>query len=713
MKLSVIIPAFNEEKTILKIIKKVLLQPNVHEIIVVDDGSTDNTLEILRKIKNKKLKIFSHPRNLGKGAAIRTGLNESQGDFILIQDGDLEYDPREYPKLLQFASLSTVVYGSRIKGNNPHAYTRTYIGNTLITTFANLLFGIKLSDSYTCYKLLPSKVAKDLNLKSNGFEIEAEITGKLAKKGIKIVEVPIKFKPRTYEQGKKIKAKDAIFGAFTFLKIRFPFLFTLEILLLATIFFIALFFRVYEVISRFEFAHDGDLYSWIVKDIVINHHFRLLGQETSAQGIFIGPLFYYMLIPFFWITKMDPIGAIIPITVISMLTIFSYFWAFKKLFNVNVGLIAAFLYTVLLNIIQLDRRVVPSTPSNLWIIWYFFVVINLTRGNFSVLPILAILIALIWHIHIALAPTLLAIPVAIFLSKKFPSIVQLKTFFIILIVLSLPLIAFELKHNFSQTISFLNNLTADKGGGIGLDKYKLLSIKANSNAINLIFYPWQVNFLQGFPIITAILASSLLVLKNKIITKKELFTLFAWIVGVFIFYTFSSTIISEYYLSNIEIIYLAIFSFLLFLLFSSSKLGKIFVFGLLSLILIKNIHFFVTQDYYHKGYFEKKAAAQYIANDAKNRGFPCVAVSYITTPGENTGFRYFFYLNNLHVNEPKSGSPVYTVVLPDELASGKEEKRFGHIKVILPEKFGSKEEIAQSCSGANSNLTDPLFGYTE
>lgn len=219
MSLSVIIPVLNEALTVAQIIKKVLAQPRVSEVIAVDDGSSDNTFNILKIVKSNKLKILRHKQNLGKGAVIQTALRKVSKAYVIIQDGDLEYNPEEYAKLLEFASPSVAVYGSRIKGQNPHAYTRTYLGNVLVTTFANLLFGTKLTDSYTCYKLLPTKVAKSLKLLCNGFEIEAEITGKLAKRGVKIVEVPISFKPRSYEQGKKIKAKDAILGILTYIKI--------------------------------------------------------------------------------------------------------------------------------------------------------------------------------------------------------------------------------------------------------------------------------------------------------------------------------------------------------------------------------------------------------------------------------------------------------------------------------------------------------------
>jgi len=222
MKLSIIIPIYNEEKTIREVLNKVLEQTLVQEVIIVNDGSRDKTANILRKIKsqNSKVKIMNHTKNLGKGAAVRTGIYMATGDYVLIQDADLEYDPDEYKKLISKASYKKVIYGSRLLTKNPHAYIRTYLGNILITNFCNLLFGTKLTDSYTCYKLLPTKLVKALNLFSNGFEIEAEITGKLAKRKIPILEVPISFKPRSYDEGKKIKARDALRGFLVFLKIK-------------------------------------------------------------------------------------------------------------------------------------------------------------------------------------------------------------------------------------------------------------------------------------------------------------------------------------------------------------------------------------------------------------------------------------------------------------------------------------------------------------
>jgi len=475
---------------------------------------------------------------------------------------------------------------------------------------------------------------------------------------------------------------------------------------------IALFFRTFDLVGRFEFAHDGDLYSWIVKDIVVDHHPRLIGQLTSAEGIYIGPAFYYLLIPFFLLTGMDPIGAIIPITIIGILTVFSYYRVFSKLFNKSIGLIAGFLYATLLWTVQFDRHVYPSTTTNLWTIWYFFTVVSISRGNYRVLPLLGFLIGLIWHIHIALAPALIAVPVAVLISRRLPNLKEIFLFFLILLTTSVPLLVFEVRHNFSQTVSFINNFTVNHGGGNGLLKLNLILIKLSGEIQNLFFYP-QALPLNPLILLVLILLGGLFIVRKRVITFKELTPLYCWIFGIIIFYSLSSTIVSEYYLSNVEIIFISLISILFYLLYKSSRAGQVLVITLMSLILVKNVYYTVTDKPYHKGYVERKNAAAFIKKDSLEKGFPCVAVSYITSPGENVGFRYFFYLNNLHVNQPWSGSPVYSIVLPDELASGKIEHFFGHIKVISPEEIPSKEKVKFSCSGQNSNLTDPMFGFTQ
>jgi len=229
MKLSVIVPVYNEEKTIktvLASVKGVNLKGMAKEIIVIDDFSTDGTKSILRKISDKSIKILHHNKNMGKGAAIRTGLKNATGDIILIQDADLEYSPSEYPKLLEpiLRSKADVVYGSRIeviKKNLKKMYKIHYIGNLFLTSLTNLLYGASITDMETCYKVFRKDVVKGINLRARRFDFEPEITAKILKKGHKIYEVPISFAGRKFDEGKKITWIDGVKAAFYLLKYRF------------------------------------------------------------------------------------------------------------------------------------------------------------------------------------------------------------------------------------------------------------------------------------------------------------------------------------------------------------------------------------------------------------------------------------------------------------------------------------------------------------
>lgn len=231
MKLSIIIPVFNEEKTVDKILRKVSsvkLQFFKKEIIVVDDGSTDGTSLKINKIKGIK-KIF-HEKNLGKGAAVRSGFKAATGDIIIIQDADLEYDPADYKRLLKpiLEKKAEVVYGTRLKnyplrlwGKNKTVLPSHLIGNKLLTFITNILYGSKLTDMETCYKLFTKNALSGLKLQSNRFEIEPEITAKILRKRFLIYEIPIKVTPRTHKEGKKISWRDGFRAIFTLIKYRF------------------------------------------------------------------------------------------------------------------------------------------------------------------------------------------------------------------------------------------------------------------------------------------------------------------------------------------------------------------------------------------------------------------------------------------------------------------------------------------------------------
>lgn len=232
MKLSIIVPVFNEEKTILNVIsnlEKLVIPSVTKEIIVVDDGSTDSTKEKLKL--RKKINIYFHNKNKGKGAAVKTGISNASGDYIIIQDADLEYNPKYIQFLLKpiLDKKTDVVYGTRLKRmpnlkgeEKTLQFLTHYLGNRFLSFITSALYGQWITDMETGYKLFPKEALSGVKLNARGFELEPEITAKLMKKGYKIFEVPIKVKPRGYDEGKKINTLRDGFKAFFYLfKYRF------------------------------------------------------------------------------------------------------------------------------------------------------------------------------------------------------------------------------------------------------------------------------------------------------------------------------------------------------------------------------------------------------------------------------------------------------------------------------------------------------------
>jgi glycosyltransferase involved in cell wall biosynthesis len=225
MNLSVVIPVYNEVKNIGEILKRVQSTKLAKEIIVVDDGSKDGTRDALRVLDGKKkVRVILHQRNQGKGAAVMTGLRAAQGEVLLIQDADLEYDPRDYAVLLQpiEEGLADVVYGSRFLGA-PHRVTMFWhlMANRLLTFMTNILYNTILTDMETGYKVFRREVIQGMNIRAKRFDFEPEFTAKVLKRNYRIFEVPISFNPRDYSQGKKIKLKDAFEAVWALLKYRF------------------------------------------------------------------------------------------------------------------------------------------------------------------------------------------------------------------------------------------------------------------------------------------------------------------------------------------------------------------------------------------------------------------------------------------------------------------------------------------------------------
>jgi len=224
MKISVIMPVFNERETLQRILENVKNANIEKEIIIVDDYSTDGTREILEKINDNNVKVIYHSENKGKGSAIRTAqAHHIKGDVVIIQDADLEYQPEDYLKLIKPIEdgFADVVYGSRFLGSHRVFMFWHYFGNKLLTWLTNLLYNTMLTDMETCYKVFRTEVFKQLNIRSNRFDFEPEVTAKVFKKKLKVVEIPITHYGRGYEEGKKITWKDGFIAIWTLIKYRF------------------------------------------------------------------------------------------------------------------------------------------------------------------------------------------------------------------------------------------------------------------------------------------------------------------------------------------------------------------------------------------------------------------------------------------------------------------------------------------------------------
>lgn len=223
MKLSVIIPTYNEEGTIEEIIRRVRAVPLETELIAVNDASTDRSGEILDRLAGPGLKVLHHAVNQGKGAAIRTGLGAVTGDIVVIQDADLEYNPEEFPKLIEpiVTRGVDVVYGSRFLGSHSAMFFWHYLGNRFLSLMTNILYNTVITDMETCYKAFRAEVLKGIEIKANRFDFEPEITAKVLKRGCKLFEVPIVYVGRDYAAGKKITWRDGFVALWTLIKYRF------------------------------------------------------------------------------------------------------------------------------------------------------------------------------------------------------------------------------------------------------------------------------------------------------------------------------------------------------------------------------------------------------------------------------------------------------------------------------------------------------------
>jgi len=333
--------------------------------------------------------------------------------------------------------------------------------------------------------------------------------------------------------------------------------------LLLVILVISFFLRIYKFDQLFAYGHDQDLLGWFIKDVLEDRHIRLVGQETSNQGVFIGPLFYYLLIPFYLLAGMDPIGGIWFSIFIGVAGVASFYYVFSKVFNKQVGLISSLVYAVSFNIVFTDRDVVPTSPVMLWTVWYFYSLFLILKGNQKYGFLLAgVLFGLIWHINLALVLVAPLAVLAFILSKKRLELINFLYGLIIIALLSLPLIFFETRHNFQQINSVFVALTTNKahieGTGIGLAKLDRTLQLVYKNTTNLFF-----SFLDSLNVkITffALVIGFVFLVKRKVIPLSVAFLAILWQLAFIIFFTLNPINISEYYLNGMNVIWILIFS---------------------------------------------------------------------------------------------------------------------------------------------------------
>lgn len=470
--------------------------------------------------------------------------------------------------------------------------------------------------------------------------------------------------------------------------------------------------RIYQPAQLFMYGHDQDLAGWFVKDVVVNKHLRLIGQETSTQGIFIGPIYYYMLIPFYLLFEMDPIGGVLLVTLLGMLSIVSVYYVFTQVYGKKEGLIASFVYAVSFYTVFNDREVVPTMPVIVWTIWFFYGLDLLLKGKQKKgFAVLGILVGLIWHLNMALVLLLPLILLSLYLSKEKLDFKKLYSGLVYAGVLLLPLALFEIRHGFSQTKWFIKSLTTHQYAVIsGYEQFMRVIHLLSKNASAFVWGSFDSLSYETTLILFA--AVFVFLVSVKKIKKPHAYLLISWILLYVGFFTMYSKNISEYYLNGTILVWIVIFTLGISHLISQKDMkiaGRVVIFVFLFL----NIDKFARLEVNKISYLERRATVAEIKRDAGTRGYPCVSVSYITNPGYDLGYRYFFFLEDMHVNRPKSKSPVYTIVFPlrDDI---KVDRTFGAIGLIYPDyDIYSPEGVKISCSGENENLTEPLWGFTQ
>lgn len=445
--------------------------------------------------------------------------------------------------------------------------------------------------------------------------------------------------------------------------------------------------RSYQLRERFGYTHDNDLAGWVVKDIIVDRHLRLIGQLTSSPGIFIGPLFYYLQIPFYLIAGMDPIGGAWLSVIIGLLGVASMWYAG--------GFIPSLIYAVSFLISNTEREVTPTTPVYLWSIWFFYTFVKLWQGNKKWLYSAVILVSLIWHFNLALV---LGVPLLLLAFLKNIKTYKLREILLPVflgVILNLPLLVFEVRHGYIQTRSLFSTLTTVGSKSVKFGQTITYALR-NANGIFIDdavkINPW---------IIPTIILAGIMTLSSW------RWLILGWIGLYLIFFSLHPLPLSEYYLNGMSIVWILGAGWLL------KKIPRPISVIILTIFLGYNLQRFFSYPTNHAGYVERKAIVNFIKADAALRNYPCIAVSYITSPGNNLGYRYWFWLAGVKTMRPDTLAPVYTIVFPHSYVD-RLDKTFGSLGLIFP-RFSryTNDGITRSCVGEDQNLTESMFGFTK
>ncbi len=468
---------------------------------------------------------------------------------------------------------------------------------------------------------------------------------------------------------------------------------------------LALFARSYQLVERFAYDHDSDLSAWIFKDIVIDGHLRLIGQQTSSLGLFIGPLFYYSLIPFYLATNLDPIGTSVYPIIVGVVGVLSLYFVTAKTTDKKTAFFAALIYAGSFSISNTERQVVPTAWIFVWSIWFIYSVHLIYQGKKLGLTIAAVLLSLVWHIQLVLV--IAAVPMGIAWISRFKSF-KFRDFILpvaLLVIISTPLILFELRHDFIQfrSLFFSSQVAEQVSRTLAQKSLHVLSVAAkNANAIFWV----RPNNIPDYVLPLVILMGSGILLVRKKISRQLVLTFVLWFAVFIGFFIFHHINLSEYYINSLNIMWIILAALVLSRL---GKLGSI----LLVVFLFYNLYIIITLPINRSGYLNRVAMVDYIAKDAKEHKFPCIAISFMTNPGYELGYRYLFWQKKMHVNRPSSNSPVYTIVFPHGRAN-RLDYTSGALGLVLPDYSRYNESgVRDSCSGENSNVTDPMFGFTK